>query len=202
MHELGMVLIAVSNGHLYRNCRGIRKIEHYVLMPDDGEICKNFSSSLQESFTFTKARALIHANTNRVPTYTSTLDGITTLPYWYTSVIMPEEGITDRACVLFSINLDTNRGHVSRRVAHSIRCAREDILHKAITNTGESEISSGLALVNAIECHNDIVRSHNLTRVPSIDKRTFTYSTVPCKMRGPSERSLKAMAFDSFLPDL
>lgn len=63
MHELGMVLIAVSNGHLYRNCRGIRQIEHYVLMPDDGEICKNFSSSLQESFTFTKARALIHANT-------------------------------------------------------------------------------------------------------------------------------------------
>jgi hypothetical protein len=92
---------------------------HYQHPVDDAEYKSNGAAmKYLESLWYElnkpldKTIALYNAGssvTNRVPTYTSTLDGITTLPYWYTSVIMPEEGITDRACVLFSINLDTNR---------------------------------------------------------------------------------------------
>ena len=57
MHDLDLVLTATSNGHLYRNNRAIQQIEHYVVMPCDGSICKDFSTETTRSFAFTRAEA-------------------------------------------------------------------------------------------------------------------------------------------------
>jgi len=66
MHKLDLVLVAASNGHLYRNNRGIQQIEHYVVMPQDGIICKDSDTNIIRSFTYTKAGADSGRNKIRV----------------------------------------------------------------------------------------------------------------------------------------